>query len=244
MLVCCSHTTLLCHRSFSFFFKLTKHAQSLRGLTSAAYVCDDCCCISHLKQECPNNGQPHPCGGVFRNNDWFQGFSDWMWFSNDSGFFPIPACSHLCLRRRFPRLYVSRHCMDQVQPKMLTKHVFRLMEKFNIAQGVCVCVYVRQCVRERQGFCLPRRQLTWAESVNSVWPHVFHAGLCPNALRKRRLDTLRFLMYSRFVEVRVAKGFICYLNSTSLLWDTVSLSLYFSSTYKHNPFPFSFTPID
>ncbi|KAI3362415.1 hypothetical protein L3Q82_012713 [Scortum barcoo] len=61
--------------------------------------------------------------------------------------------------RRFPRLSLSRQCMDQIQPKMLTKQVFRLMEKFNIDQG-----------------------------------------LCPNALHKRRLDSLRFLMYKRFVE--------------------------------------------
>uniref|UniRef100_H3D6Q4 Exonuclease 3'-5' domain containing 3 n=1 Tax=Tetraodon nigroviridis TaxID=99883 RepID=H3D6Q4_TETNG len=63
------------------------------------------------------------------------------------------------IRRRFPHLSVSRHCLDQIQPKMLTKHVFRLMEKFNI-----------------------------------------DAGLCPNARHKRRLDSLRFLMYARFIE--------------------------------------------
>nr|XP_046230981.1 exonuclease mut-7 homolog [Scatophagus argus]XP_046230982.1 exonuclease mut-7 homolog [Scatophagus argus] len=63
------------------------------------------------------------------------------------------------VRRRFPHLSLSRQCMDQIQPKMLTKQVFRLVEKFNIDQG-----------------------------------------LCPNALHKRRLDSLRFLMYARFVE--------------------------------------------
>ncbi|TKS84614.1 Exonuclease mut-7 -like protein [Collichthys lucidus] len=53
--------------------------------------------------------------------------------------------------------------MSQFQAKMLTKQVFRLMEKFNIDQG-----------------------------------------LCPNALHKRRLDSLRFLMYKRFMEYVVA----------------------------------------
>ncbi|XP_073334790.1 exonuclease mut-7 homolog [Pagrus major] len=63
------------------------------------------------------------------------------------------------IRTRFPRLSLSKQCMDQIQPKMLTKQVFRLMEKFNIDQG-----------------------------------------LCPNALHKRRLDSLRYLMYARFLE--------------------------------------------
>ncbi|GAA6232040.1 exonuclease mut-7 homolog [Lates japonicus] len=63
------------------------------------------------------------------------------------------------ISKRFPRLILSKHCMSQIQPKMLTKHILRLVEKFNIDQG-----------------------------------------LCPNALHKRRLDSLRFLMYKRFVE--------------------------------------------
>lgn len=45
-------------------------------------------------------------------------------------------CLHVCFRRRFPRLSVSKHCMDQIQPKMLTKQVFRLMEKFSVDPGV------------------------------------------------------------------------------------------------------------
>ncbi|XP_072311406.1 exonuclease mut-7 homolog [Eucyclogobius newberryi] len=60
---------------------------------------------------------------------------------------------------QFPRLSISRHHMGGIQPKMLSKHVIRLMEKFNIDQS-----------------------------------------LCPNALHKRRLDTLRYLMYKAFVE--------------------------------------------
>ncbi|XP_054612211.1 exonuclease mut-7 homolog isoform X2 [Dunckerocampus dactyliophorus] len=63
------------------------------------------------------------------------------------------------IRKRFPQLSVSKHCLSQIQPKMLKKQVLRLAEKFNIDQG-----------------------------------------LCPNALHKRRQDTLRFLMYKRFVE--------------------------------------------
>ncbi|XP_031133903.1 exonuclease mut-7 homolog isoform X1 [Sander lucioperca] len=60
---------------------------------------------------------------------------------------------------RFPRISLTKQCMSQIQPKLLTKQVFRLLEKFNIDQG-----------------------------------------LCPNALHKRRLDSLRFLMYKRFVD--------------------------------------------
>lgn len=63
------------------------------------------------------------------------------------------------ITKRFPRLSLSKQCMGHIQPKMLTKQVFRLMEKFNIDQG-----------------------------------------LCPSALQKRRLDSLRFLMYKKFVE--------------------------------------------
>ncbi|KAM9338414.1 exonuclease mut-7 homolog [Symphorus nematophorus] len=70
-----------------------------------------------------------------------------------------PSFSVVEIRKRFPRLSLSKACMDQIQPKILTKQVYRLMEKFNIDQG-----------------------------------------LCPNALHKRRLDSLRYLMYARFVE--------------------------------------------
>uniref|UniRef100_A0A3Q4N3B2 Exonuclease 3'-5' domain containing 3 n=1 Tax=Neolamprologus brichardi TaxID=32507 RepID=A0A3Q4N3B2_NEOBR len=63
------------------------------------------------------------------------------------------------LNSQFPRLNLTKQRMEQIQPKMLTKHVLRLMEKFKIDKG-----------------------------------------LCPNALHKRRLDSLRFLMYKRFVE--------------------------------------------
>ncbi|XP_075935722.1 exonuclease mut-7 homolog isoform X1 [Anarhichas minor] len=63
------------------------------------------------------------------------------------------------IHKRYPHISVSKQCLSQMQPKLLAKHVFRLVEKFNIDQG-----------------------------------------LCPNALHKRRLDSLRFLMYKRFVE--------------------------------------------
>ncbi|KAM4527305.1 exonuclease mut-7 homolog [Odontesthes bonariensis] len=62
------------------------------------------------------------------------------------------------IRKHFPRLSLSRHHTAQIQPRMLTKHVLRLMEKFKIDHS-----------------------------------------LCPNALHKRRLDSLRFLMYKTFV---------------------------------------------
>ncbi|XP_068608966.1 exonuclease mut-7 homolog [Brachionichthys hirsutus] len=70
-----------------------------------------------------------------------------------------PSFSVLDIRKTFPLLSLPKVSKDHINPKFLTKQVFRLMEKFNIDQG-----------------------------------------LCPNALHKRRLDTLRFLMYARFVE--------------------------------------------
>ncbi|XP_010875670.3 exonuclease mut-7 homolog [Esox lucius] len=75
----------------------------------------------------------------------------------DSWCHPNFSVEQLC--RQFPRLSLSKHQKDQIQPKMLSKQVFRLMEKFNI-----------------------------------------NPGLCPNAVYKRRSDSLRFLMYKRFVE--------------------------------------------
>ncbi|XP_014324481.1 exonuclease mut-7 homolog isoform X1 [Xiphophorus maculatus] len=61
------------------------------------------------------------------------------------------------IRKKFPCLSLSKHYMAQIQPKMLTRHVVRLMEKFKIDQS-----------------------------------------LCPNALHKRRLDSLRYLVYKTF----------------------------------------------
>uniref|UniRef100_A0A4W4FBT1 3'-5' exonuclease domain-containing protein n=1 Tax=Electrophorus electricus TaxID=8005 RepID=A0A4W4FBT1_ELEEL len=66
------------------------------------------------------------------------------------------------LRRQYPRVSLSKHQADQIQPKLLCKHVFRLMEKFNVDPGLCV-----------------------------------------NSVHKRKLDSLRFLMYKRFREVTV-----------------------------------------
>ncbi|KAM4719370.1 exonuclease mut-7 homolog [Anableps anableps] len=63
------------------------------------------------------------------------------------------------IRKQFPRLSLSKHYKTQLQSKMLTRHVVRLMEKFKIDQR-----------------------------------------LCPNALHKRRLDSLRYLMYKTFGE--------------------------------------------
>uniref|UniRef100_A0A1A8QGR2 Exonuclease 3'-5' domain containing 3 n=1 Tax=Nothobranchius pienaari TaxID=704102 RepID=A0A1A8QGR2_9TELE len=70
-----------------------------------------------------------------------------------------PSFSVEDIRKRFPHLRLSKHQTAQIQPKMLTKSVLRLMEKFKI-----------------------------------------DPKLCPNALQKRRLDTLRYLMYRTFVE--------------------------------------------
>ncbi|KAF5890396.1 exonuclease mut-7, partial [Clarias magur] len=63
------------------------------------------------------------------------------------------------VRRQFPCVPLSKHQTDQIQPKLLIKHIFRLMEKFSIDPGLCV-----------------------------------------NAVYKRKLDSLRFLMYKRFGE--------------------------------------------
>ncbi|XP_077479257.1 exonuclease mut-7 homolog [Stigmatopora argus] len=62
------------------------------------------------------------------------------------------------MSKRFPHLSMSKQSLVQTQPKMLSKHVFRLAEKFDIDQSSC-----------------------------------------PNALRRRRMNTLRFLMFKRFV---------------------------------------------
>ncbi|MEQ2233718.1 hypothetical protein ILYODFUR_024643, partial [Ilyodon furcidens] len=63
------------------------------------------------------------------------------------------------IRKQFPHLSLSKHYTAQIQSKMLTRHVLRLMEKFKIDQR-----------------------------------------LCPNALHKRRLDSLRYLMFKTFGE--------------------------------------------
>ncbi|KAJ8260556.1 hypothetical protein COCON_G00162790 [Conger conger] len=70
-----------------------------------------------------------------------------------------PRFSLAQLRRQFPDLSVSHHQAERIHPKMLSKQVFRLMERFNI-----------------------------------------NPALCPNSVTKRKLDSLRFLMYKRFVE--------------------------------------------
>ncbi|KAM7393044.1 hypothetical protein PAMA_007930 [Pampus argenteus] len=48
-----------------------------------------------------------------------------------------PCFSMEAINKQFPRLSVSKHCVGQVKPKILTKHVLRLVEKFNIHQGLC-----------------------------------------------------------------------------------------------------------
>lgn len=63
------------------------------------------------------------------------------------------------INKQFPQLSSSKYHTGAIQPKLLTKHVIRLMEKYNVDQA-----------------------------------------LCPNALYKRRLDSLRYLMYKAYVE--------------------------------------------
>ncbi|KAI2659986.1 hypothetical protein H4Q32_022569 [Labeo rohita] len=63
------------------------------------------------------------------------------------------------LLSQYPNMVLSKHQTDQIQPKLLSKHVFRLMDKF--------------CI---------------------------DPGLCSNSVYKRKLDSLRFLMYKTFGE--------------------------------------------
>nr|XP_003199355.2 exonuclease mut-7 homolog [Danio rerio]XP_021334948.1 exonuclease mut-7 homolog [Danio rerio] len=48
-----------------------------------------------------------------------------------------PDFSTQALISQFPQLVLSKHHSDQIQPKLLSKHVFRLMEKFHIDPGLC-----------------------------------------------------------------------------------------------------------
>ncbi|XP_076140013.1 exonuclease mut-7 homolog [Alosa pseudoharengus] len=41
------------------------------------------------------------------------------------------------LRKQYPRLCLSKHQTDLIQPKMVIKHVFRLMDKFNVDPAKC-----------------------------------------------------------------------------------------------------------
>ncbi|XP_030625113.1 exonuclease mut-7 homolog [Chanos chanos] len=75
----------------------------------------------------------------------------------DSWCSPNFSLGALC--RRYPRVSLSKHQAEQIHPKLLSKHVFRLMEKFSI-----------------------------------------DPGLCSNSVYKRKLDSLRFLVYKRFGE--------------------------------------------
>jgi len=91
----------------------------------------------------------------------------------------------LCVFSQYPFLVLSKHQTDQIQPKLLSKHVFRLMEKFCIDPGVCVdtlIIFINACVFDVYAFV--------------------STGLCSNSVYKRKLDSLRFLMYKTFVEVR------------------------------------------
>ncbi|XP_052464772.1 exonuclease mut-7 homolog [Carassius gibelio] len=71
----------------------------------------------------------------------------------------VPNFDIQALLSRYPNVVLSKHQTDQIQPKLLSKHVFRLMEKF--------------CI---------------------------DPGLCSNSVYKRKLDSLRFLMYKTFGE--------------------------------------------
>lgn len=78
-----------------------------------------------------------------------------------------------------------------------------------------------------------------------LWTYLFFlTALCPNALHKRRLDSLRFLMYKRFVDVSDGAG-------SGLAWrpthtpSSVSLiflpKTIFNSVLHKAPFPSNFS---
>nr|XP_055064901.1 exonuclease mut-7 homolog [Misgurnus anguillicaudatus]XP_055064902.1 exonuclease mut-7 homolog [Misgurnus anguillicaudatus]XP_055064903.1 exonuclease mut-7 homolog [Misgurnus anguillicaudatus] len=75
-----------------------------------------------------------------------------------------PSFNIQTLLSQYPQLVLSKHQMDQIQPKLLSKHVFRLMEKFGI-----------------------------------------DPSLCPNSVYKRKLDSLKFLMYKTFGDKTMAE---------------------------------------
>lgn len=85
--------------------------------------------------------------------------------------------------------------MAQIQPKVLTRQTLRLMEKFGINQSVWSATFVVI-------LCFVDMHVQkWS------WSYLFDSELCPNALHKRKLGSLRFLMYKRFVEVSDAAIF-------------------------------------
>ena len=51
--------------------------------------------------------------------------------------------------RLYPDLVLNQFHMDQLTPKILSKHVFRLIGKFNVDPGKCVCVCVCACACAR-----------------------------------------------------------------------------------------------
>ncbi|XP_023687613.1 exonuclease mut-7 homolog [Paramormyrops kingsleyae] len=63
------------------------------------------------------------------------------------------------LERQYPDLCLSQHQTQRIQPKMISKQVFRLMQQFSL-----------------------------------------DSALCPNSVTKRKLDSLKFLMYKKFIE--------------------------------------------
>ncbi|CAN9504964.1 unnamed protein product [Ophioblennius macclurei] len=48
-----------------------------------------------------------------------------------------PNCTMDQIRKRFPHLSLPKHFTSQIQPKLLTKHVLRLANKFKLDQGLC-----------------------------------------------------------------------------------------------------------
>lgn len=126
---------------------------------------------------------------------------------------------YACFHSQFPRLNLTKQRMEQIQPKMLTKHVLRLMEKFKIDKGGWL------------GACFVHAYCRWMSGAEIVVTCLFGAGLCPNALHKRRLDSLRFLMYKRFVEVSDGADVQFYFN-VIIFYYVLSSAFTFSSLVK------------
>ncbi|KAM3874359.1 exonuclease mut-7 homolog [Diretmus argenteus] len=76
--------------------------------------------------------------------------------------------------KRFPCLCLSKHHIDQIQPKMLIKHVCRLMEKFNIDQALCPnSIYKRKqdCLRFLMYKKFVEKSMSeenWSDHVQSI----------------------------------------------------------------------------
>lgn len=210
-------TCLTCRRLVCRTFDTNFHSLQMKWLKNA-----------HLEAKCPQRpanarsssatptAPPTGAGCLFKLNEHFQDFfrygASMMQSYLQSHTLPLVSPQALLSPLCFQTLHGSNPTQDAHQA-CLPSHG----EIQHWPRCVCVCVWA------------PARLIRW------VWPHVFDAGLCPNALHKRRLDSLRFLMYSRFVEVRVANVHL------SLKWQLITVITDSSSYWLAVNFSFSHT---